>query len=71
MIWIVLASLSGVVVVSVSAWARASKRRSDLAEAERRERQRLKFQEEALLSRLKTSEASEASETGKSAGNEG
>ena len=53
MLWILLGGFGGLAVVSVAAWARASKRRVELAEQQRREQQRLKFQEEALLSRMK------------------
>ncbi|WP_395644961.1 hypothetical protein [Terricaulis sp.] len=53
MIWILLAGLSGTVVVAVAAWARASRRRVEAAEKLRRERHRLDLDEEALLARLK------------------
>ncbi|MEZ5995237.1 MAG: hypothetical protein R3C25_05740 [Hyphomonadaceae bacterium] len=51
--WLILAGLSGSVVIAVAAWARGSRQKAEAEEAERRERRRLQMEETALLARLK------------------
>ena len=50
MFWIVV---GGIIGVAVTAWAKASQRRVEAEEAARRERQRMRLTEAALLSRVK------------------
>lgn len=53
MLWILLGGFGGLAVVSVAAWARASRRKAEADEIARRSRHRLDLDEEVLLARLK------------------
>ena len=53
MVWLVLAGLSGTVVVGVAAWARSERKKVEREAAERRERARLQAEEAQLLARLR------------------
>ena len=53
MVWLVLAGLSGTVVVGVAAWARGERKKVEREAAERRERARLQAEEAQLLARLR------------------
>ena len=52
MLWLILAGLSGTVVVGVAAWARGERKKVEREAAERRERARLKTEEAHLLAKL-------------------
>ena len=52
MLWLVLAGLSGTVVVGVAAWARGERRKVEAEAAQRRERARLQTEEAQLLATL-------------------
>ncbi|MBL8545359.1 MAG: hypothetical protein JNL81_02785 [Hyphomonadaceae bacterium] len=53
MLWLVLAGLSGTVVVAVATWARGERKKVEREGAERRERARLQAEEAQLLARLR------------------
>ena len=53
MLWLILAGLSGTVVVGVAAWARGERKKVEREAAERRERARLQAEEAQLLARLR------------------
>jgi len=53
MFWFFLLGLGGMVALGVAGWARASRRRTDAAVAERREQSRLDIQERELLAKLR------------------
>lgn len=55
MFWIVM---GGIIGVAVTAWAKASQRRVEAEEAERRERQWTRLREATLLSPVKEDEES-------------
>lgn len=57
MIWLILAGLSGTVVVAVSAWARGERRKAETETAQRRERARLQAEETQLLAKLNRDKA--------------
>ncbi|MGE0596580.1 MAG: hypothetical protein AB7P07_09440 [Hyphomonadaceae bacterium] len=52
MIWFLAIGITGLTVMGVVAWARGSRKAVEEAEKARRERQRLNYEEAALLSRL-------------------
>ncbi|MEQ1817385.1 MAG: hypothetical protein ABL871_02150 [Terricaulis sp.] len=53
MLWLILAGLSGTVVVGVAAWARGERKKVEVEAAQRRERARLQAEEAQLLARLR------------------
>jgi hypothetical protein len=53
MLWLVLAGLSGTVVVGVAAWARGERKKVEVEAAARKERGRLQAEEAQLLARLR------------------
>lgn len=57
MVWLVLAGLSGTVVVGVATWARGERKKVEREAAERRERARLQAEEAQLLARLRQDRA--------------
>lgn len=57
MVWLVLAGLSGTVVVGVAAWARGERKKVEREATERRERARLQAEEAQLLARLRQDRA--------------
>jgi cytochrome c-type biogenesis protein CcmH/NrfF len=59
MLWLILAGLSGTVVVGVAAWARGERKKVETEAARRRERARLQAEEAQLLARLNRDKAGE------------
>jgi hypothetical protein len=59
MIWLILAGLSGTVVVGVAAWARGERKKVEAETTARRERARLQAEEAQLLARLNRDKAAE------------
>jgi hypothetical protein len=59
MLWLVLAGLSGTVVVGVAAWARGERKKVETETAARRERARLQAEEAQLLAKLQRDRAGE------------
>ena len=57
MLWLVLAGLSGTVVVAVSAWARGERKKAETEAAQRRERAQLNLEETQLLAKLNRDKA--------------
>jgi len=57
MIWLILAGLSGTVVVAVAAWARGERKKAETEAATRRERARLQIEETQLLAKLNRDKA--------------
>lgn len=57
MVWLILAGLSGTVVVGVAAWARGERKKVEREATERRERARLQAEEAQLLARLRQDRA--------------
>lgn len=57
MLWLILAGLSGTVVVGVAAWARGERKKVEREATERRERARLQAEEAQLLARLRQDRA--------------
>jgi hypothetical protein len=53
MLWLILAGLSGTVVVGVAAWARGERKKVEAEAAARKERGRLQTEEAQLLARLR------------------
>lgn len=53
MIWLILAGLSGTVVVGVAAWARGERKKVEAEAAARKERGRLQAEEAQLLAKLR------------------
>ena len=53
MLWLILAGLSGTVVVGVAAWARGERKKVEAEAAARKERGRLQAEEAQLLARLR------------------
>ena len=59
MLWLILAGLSGTVVVAVAGWARGERKKVELEAAQRRERARLQNEEAQLLARLQEQQAND------------
>lgn len=53
MLWLILAGLSGTVVVGVAAWARGERKKVEAEAAARKERARLQAEEAQLLAKLR------------------
>jgi hypothetical protein len=53
MLWLILAGLSGTVVVGVAAWARGERKKVEAEAAARKERGRLQAEEAQLLAKLR------------------